>query len=70
MTSPPASVSPAGLGAPDPGGARPGRGHRTGFARGGRRHLQGCYADLDGLESAVAVGKRATTDGTRRKDPT
>jgi hypothetical protein len=43
-----------GLGAPDPA----------------RRHLQGCYADLDGLESAVAVGKRATTDGTRRKDPT
>ncbi|HEX9354754.1 MAG TPA: TauD/TfdA family dioxygenase, partial [Streptosporangiaceae bacterium] len=43
---------------------------RTGFARDGRRHLQGCYADLDGLESAVAVGKRATTDGTRRKDPT
>jgi gamma-butyrobetaine dioxygenase len=34
---------------------------RTGFADGGgtrttgRRHLQGCYADLDGLESAVAV---------------
>ena len=43
---------------------------RTGFARGGARHLQGCYADLDGIESAVAVGKRAMTDGTRRKDPT
>ena len=34
---------------------------RTGFADGGgtrttgRRHLQGCYADLDGLASAVAV---------------
>ena len=41
---------------------------RTGFARGGRRHLQGCYADLDGIESAVAVGERATTDDTRRKD--
>jgi gamma-butyrobetaine dioxygenase len=43
---------------------------RTGFARAGRRHLQGCYADLDGLESAVAVGGRATTDDPRRKDPT
>jgi gamma-butyrobetaine dioxygenase len=41
---------------------------RTGFGRGGRRHLQGCYADLDGIESAVAVGERATTDDTRRKD--
>jgi gamma-butyrobetaine dioxygenase len=41
---------------------------RTGFAGGGRRHLQGCYADLDGIESAVAVGERATTDRTRRKD--
>src|SRR3984885_6316701 len=41
---------------------------RTGFAGGGRRHLQGCYADLDGIESAVAVGERATTDDTRRKD--
>jgi gamma-butyrobetaine dioxygenase len=36
---------------------------RTAFADGGgsggagtgRRHLQGCYADLDGLASAVAV---------------
>jgi gamma-butyrobetaine dioxygenase len=41
---------------------------RTGFAHGGHRHLQGCYADLDGIESAVAVGERATTDDTRRKD--
>ena len=41
---------------------------RTGFTGGGRRHLQGCYADLDGIESAVAVGERATTDDTRRKD--
>ncbi|MGN6174396.1 MAG: TauD/TfdA family dioxygenase [Streptosporangiaceae bacterium] len=38
---------------------------RTGFADGGsarttgRRHLQGCYADLDGLESAVAVLARS-----------
>ena len=69
MTSPPASVSPAGLGAPDPARSPSGPGAPDGFARGGRRHLQGCYADLDGLGSAVAVGKRATTDGTRRKDP-
>ena len=41
---------------------------RTGFARAGRRHLQGCYADLDGVESAVAVGERATTGVSRRKD--
>jgi gamma-butyrobetaine dioxygenase len=27
----------------------------TGGASTGRRHLQGCYADLDGLASAVAV---------------
>jgi len=31
---------------------------RTGFASSGRRHLQGCYADLDGIESAVAVAGR------------
>jgi Taurine catabolism dioxygenase TauD, TfdA family/Gamma-butyrobetaine hydroxylase-like, N-terminal len=41
---------------------------RTGFAHGGHRHLQGCYADLDGVESAVAVGDRVTTGVTRRKD--
>jgi gamma-butyrobetaine dioxygenase len=28
---------------------------RTGFAATGRRHLQGCYADLDGLASTLAV---------------
>jgi gamma-butyrobetaine dioxygenase len=28
---------------------------RTGFAATGQRHLQGCYADLDGAESAVAL---------------
>ena len=51
---------------------------RTGFAPGGRRHLQGCYADLDGVESAVAVagrareraGEHATTGAPRRKDQT
>lgn len=41
---------------------------RTGFAQAGRRHRQGCHADLDGAESAVAVGERATTGGIRRKD--
>jgi gamma-butyrobetaine dioxygenase len=28
---------------------------RTGFTATGERHLQGCYADLDGVESTVAV---------------
>jgi gamma-butyrobetaine dioxygenase len=33
---------------------------RTGFeGAGGERHLQGCYADLDGLESTLAVLRRA-----------
>jgi len=32
---------------------------RTGFAATGRRHLQGCYADIDGAESTVAVLARA-----------
>ena len=31
---------------------------RTGFAAAGRRHLQGCYADLDGVASAMAVLRR------------
>lgn len=31
---------------------------RTGFARGGARHLQGCYADMDGLLSTLAVLRR------------
>lgn len=28
---------------------------RTGFTATGRRHLQGCYADIDGVESTVAI---------------
>jgi gamma-butyrobetaine dioxygenase len=33
---------------------------RTGFeGEAGERHLQGCYADLDGLESTLAVLRRA-----------
>ena len=31
---------------------------RTGFAATGDRHLQGCYADLDGVASALAVLRR------------
>ena len=31
---------------------------RTGFAAAGDRHLQGCYADLDGVASALAVLRR------------
>ncbi|MFI9648375.1 TauD/TfdA family dioxygenase [Streptomyces sp. NPDC052040] len=34
---------------------------RTAFAQDGARHLQGCYADLDGLESTLAVLRRADT---------
>jgi gamma-butyrobetaine dioxygenase len=32
---------------------------RSGFAATGERHLQGCYADLDGAESTVAVLARS-----------
>jgi gamma-butyrobetaine dioxygenase len=31
---------------------------RTGFAATGRRHLQGCYTDLDGVASALALLRR------------
>jgi gamma-butyrobetaine dioxygenase len=31
---------------------------RTGFSATGRRHLQGCYADLDGVASTLAVLRR------------
>ena len=34
---------------------------RRAFAAGGRRHLQGCYADVDGLESRIRVLARAET---------
>jgi gamma-butyrobetaine dioxygenase len=41
---------------------------RTGFRAAGRRHLQGCYADLDGAYSELAVLRRATieTNGAAR----
>ena len=42
----------------DSGGAH--RGHT------GRRRLQGCYADLDGLASAVAVLARGQSGGRGR----
>ncbi len=35
---------------------------RTGFSSNGPRHLQGCYADLDAVESAVAVAGRDHTE--------
>ena len=41
---------------------------RTGFTSSGRRHLQGCYADLDGIESAVAVAGRGDQPERARKD--
>jgi gamma-butyrobetaine dioxygenase len=31
---------------------------RTGFAATGRRHLQGCYSDLDGVASTLALLRR------------
>jgi gamma-butyrobetaine dioxygenase len=34
---------------------------RTGFTGAGQRHLQGCYADLDSVESTVAVLARGAT---------
>jgi gamma-butyrobetaine dioxygenase len=39
---------------------------RTGFTGQGGRHLQGCYADLDGVESAVAVAGREHQEGKDR----
>jgi gamma-butyrobetaine dioxygenase len=32
---------------------------RTGFCAAGERHLQGCYADLDGVASTLAVLRRS-----------
>ncbi len=37
----------------------------TGFAATGERHLQGCYADLDGAESTVAVLARSCSRHAR-----
>lgn len=39
---------------------------RTGFTGQGGRRLQGCHADLDGVESAVAVAGRAQQKGKDR----
>jgi gamma-butyrobetaine dioxygenase len=38
---------------------------RTAFTSAGRRHLQGCYADLDGVESELAVLRRAAVHRSR-----
>jgi gamma-butyrobetaine dioxygenase len=35
---------------------------RTAFTRSGGRHLQGCYADLDGVESSLAVLRRTHSE--------
>ena len=35
---------------------------RTGYSEAGERHLQGCYADRDGLRSRLAVLSRAVID--------
>jgi gamma-butyrobetaine dioxygenase len=41
---------------------------RTGFTATGQRHLQGCYADLDGIESTVAVLARGATTPSEGDD--
>jgi gamma-butyrobetaine dioxygenase len=38
---------------------------RTAFARGGVRHLQGCYVDCDGLRSGIAVLQKAIHEADR-----
>ena len=38
---------------------------RTAFAGTGQRHLQGCYADMDGLRSRLAVLERAHAQAAR-----
>jgi gamma-butyrobetaine dioxygenase len=40
-------------------------GPRSGSGGSGERHLQGCYADIDGLLSTLAVLRRAQTPATR-----
>jgi gamma-butyrobetaine dioxygenase len=49
-SAPPSASAPPGAPAPPGAAASPGS---------GERHLQGCYADLDGLLSALAVLRRA-----------
>jgi gamma-butyrobetaine dioxygenase len=38
---------------------------RTAFTSAGHRHLQGCYADLDGVASALAVLRRSDPESAR-----
>ncbi len=40
---------------------------RTAFISAGRRHLQGCYADLDGVESELAVLRRGGGEQVRHR---
>jgi len=40
---------------------------RTAFTAAGSRHLQGCYADLDGIESTVAVLRRRASAGEQEQ---
>ena len=40
---------------------------RTAFSGTGGRHLQGCYADLDGLASTLAVLARGTPAATHTR---
>jgi hypothetical protein len=36
---------------------------RTGFAAAGHRHVQGCYIDLDGVASSLALLRRQGASG-------
>ena len=42
---------------------------RTAFTAAGHRHLQGCYADLDGIESTVAVLRRRASAAGQEQTP-
>ena len=58
------SVSSSGSpGSGSPGGSA---GPGSGSGGSGERHLQGCYADIDGLLSTLAVLRRSQTPTTRR----
>jgi gamma-butyrobetaine dioxygenase len=63
--APPASSDPVS-GSGSSGGSGPGSpGGSTGSGGSGERHLQGCYADIDGLLSTLAVLRRDQTRTTR-----
>lgn len=60
----PAPAASSAPGAPGSGGSS-GSGGSGDSGGTGERHLQGCYADIDGLLSTLAVLRRAQTPATR-----